>query len=188
MPSGFGTNLGYALAACPTKQSICGAEKFIKLDEMYDATLKTNVSQKTITVLGSKMIINDTCTWVIRSKCKAPYFKINKDNTMTSSKIKLNVLEWRESTVPSSTTIEDFRQNPFFAMPLQTTSWVDTSLDVGVKGRLGDVTILPEKIIRVAGDWIQYQMNNRREEFTDYNTNKVNYDKKKAAYNGSLRI
>jgi hypothetical protein len=73
-------------------------------------------------------------------------------------------------------------------MPLQSTAWVDTSLDTGVKGRLGDVTILPEKIIRVAGDWIQYQMSDRRTEFKNYNTNKVTYDSRKAEYNGSLRI
>ena len=100
MPSGFGDYLGYALASCPTKQSICGASKFISVDA---------VPKSTITVKGSDMIVNETCTWILKSKCKAPFFKIAKENTMSDSKIKVNVLEWREATVLSSTKIEDFR-------------------------------------------------------------------------------
>lgn len=179
MPSGFGDNLGYALASCPTKQSICGASKFIAVDA---------ISKASITVKGSDLIVNETCTWILKSKCKAPYFKIARENTMSDGKIKVNVLEWREATVLSSSTIEDFRQDVNFAMPLQNITWADTSNNSGVKGRLGHVSILPENNVKLSGEWIQYQMNSRRAEFKDYNTNKVTYDTKKAIYNGSLRI
>jgi hypothetical protein len=125
---------------------------------MIDAN-KKQISQKTITVKGSDMKINETCTWLIKSNCKAPYFKINKENSMNDLKIKVNVLEWREASVSTSSTIEDFRQNTDFSMPLQATSWVDTSSDAFVNGRLGDVTMGPDKNVRVSGEWIQYQMN-----------------------------
>lgn len=171
MPTGFGTGIAYPLAACPTYDAICG-NRFVDLDALPNKATTTE-----ITFEGSKFKEASTCNYIIRSKCKAPFVKIGPKNTLISSTTQLSILEWNEDAIETENVKqEDFYDYKDFKFPAADAYLGDATFFTGVPGVLGDIAAKDKDGRKTPGQWIQYQMAEKRKQFVKYNKDKILYD------------
>jgi hypothetical protein len=149
------TDKEMAIAACPTKASICGEYKLYEFKQSLtgrDTTAKIQITPpkddngKVIdcslsSPTNDKVCFThrESCTYVIKARCLAPGFSTASDNTMTSAMADIQVLEWDSRYVtydPTETTKYNVKQyvgpnlgrsdlSAYNLWPQRSTDWVN---------------------------------------------------------------
>lgn len=94
--------MGYALAACPTKSTTCGSQKYFRFGSEWtssDGTVNAAMDEADILIESNTMPSTETCTYILRSECGLPGFAMKGDNELTDSDMTISILEWSENFV-----------------------------------------------------------------------------------------
>ena len=75
-----------AIAACPTKESVCGLKRLYEFENEY--------STASTATMATTWAATDTCTYHIKAQCGAPGFVWDSTNTGEDALAYLHYVEW----------------------------------------------------------------------------------------------